>query len=267
MSETKLTLAEKLQEPFDPKSIGWKPQTAPKNGRALAAAYIDARDVMNRLDEVVGPENWSTTYELTPNGVVCHLAICVDGRWITKTDVGAFSKQAESGDKLKAAFSDALKRAGIQWGIGRYLYALPTAFADYDEKKKEFTRVPQLPKWALPYAQQENRERVPAAPPAPIETPEPEEAEPAPAPRQREIKLTLPEDSRKILLDQFHALERSWNAEKTKAWAGKILGRTLPADMHIGELTQHEADMLFVELDKLAKSKVAKKQPATSGAK
>ena len=40
-------------------------------------------------------------------------------------DVGAPSEQPDGGDRLKAAFSDALKRAAVKFGIGRYLYRLP----------------------------------------------------------------------------------------------------------------------------------------------
>lgn len=145
------TLHDKLCEPFPPSVIGWKPQKI-SGSRALAVAYIDARDVQNRLDRVVGPENWWARYELLGNGdrVICYLTIVVDGREITKTDVGGESDQPDVGDRLKAAFSDSLKRAAVQWGIGRYLYYLPTVWCDIDPASKQIASPPSLPSWALP---------------------------------------------------------------------------------------------------------------------
>lgn len=72
--------------------------------------------------------------------------------------------------------------------------------------------------------------------------------EPQPT-QSRQIVLTLPADSQKMLLDQLHKLDRSWYAEKTKAWASKVLGREIPANLHIGELSQEEADKLYAELE------------------
>ena len=71
-----------------------------------------------------------------------------------KTDVGSPSEQPDDGDKLKAAFSDALKRAAIKLGIGRYLYRLPRQWVDYDSQTKQFKAMPTLPAWALPAVKQ-----------------------------------------------------------------------------------------------------------------
>jgi len=142
--------AEMLADPFDPKELKFKPQMV-KNNRALAMPYIDARCVQDRLDEVVGVDGWQDRYEVLPDGsVVCTLRVRLGGRWITKTDVGSLSEQPDGGDRLKAAFSDALKRAAVKFGVGRYLYRLPATWVDYDPVKKQLTQAPQLPDWALP---------------------------------------------------------------------------------------------------------------------
>jgi hypothetical protein len=143
-----------LAAPFDPSEIHWKPQHVAGN-RALAVAYLDARAVMDRLDAVCGL-GWSDSYDVLPSGsVVCRLQIEVDGRTIVKTDVGSPSEQPDDGDKMKAAFSDALKRAAIKLGVGRYLYRLPKQWVDYDAQKKVLKTQPQLPAWALPAAKQQ----------------------------------------------------------------------------------------------------------------
>lgn len=115
-----------LSAPFPVETIHWRAQALSKNGSALALAYLDARDVMDRLDEVCGPAGWSTYNDETAKGrVLCKLSIKVDGEWITKTD-GAGDTAVEG---EKGGISDALKRAAVQWGIGRYLYDLSNVWA------------------------------------------------------------------------------------------------------------------------------------------
>jgi hypothetical protein len=138
-----------LAEPFDPAEVDWKPQ-AVKDNRALAVAYVDARTVMDRLDKVLGIGNWQTAYRQLAAGVVCRLSARIAGEWVSHEDVGSFSDQPDEGDKLKAAFSDALKRAAIHFAVGRYLYSLPKQWCDYDPHKRQFVKTPSLPAWALP---------------------------------------------------------------------------------------------------------------------
>lgn len=144
-----------LAAPFAPTEVKFKPQSV-KGNRALALAYVDARLVQDRLDSVLGVEGWQDEYQLLPDGsVMCKLTLHLGDRWITKMDVGSPSEQPDGGDRLKAAFSDALKRAAVKFGIGRYLYRLPATWTDYDPVKKQFTQLPQLTGFALPKPQRE----------------------------------------------------------------------------------------------------------------
>jgi hypothetical protein len=147
-TQTALTTA--LSAPFDVREVKFKPQSV-KGNRALALAYIDCRVIQDRLDDVLGVENWMDEYEiLTDGSVICRLKLKLNGEWVTKSDVGSPSEQPDQGDRLKAAFSDALKRAAVKFGIGRYLYRLPAVWTDYDSQKKQFSQTPQLPAWAIP---------------------------------------------------------------------------------------------------------------------
>src|SRR4051794_6256951 len=141
-----------LLDPFPPDKVGWKPQAVSKKGdSALAVAYIDARDVMDRLDAVVGVAGWRDCYAEHADGTVtCKLELKGGGEGGPKVDVGDESEQKEPGNRKKAAYSDALKRAAVKWGVGRYLYALPSLWCRYDAEKKQFTETPRLPAWALP---------------------------------------------------------------------------------------------------------------------
>jgi hypothetical protein len=136
-----------LSVPPPEKRISWKlqagykkdPQTN-KPTRGLVVAYIDARDVQDRLDQVVGAENWSDAYtvvEINPNrvSVECRLTVC----GVTKSDVGTGTKSGKDdpGDNLaKGAYSDALKRAAVKFGIGRFLYDLEKFYVDLDADGK-----------------------------------------------------------------------------------------------------------------------------------
>ena len=133
------SLTAALAEPFDPAEVRFKPAVVTGN-RALALAYVDARVVQSRLDEVLGVDGWQDDYECLPDGsVVCRLRLRMGGEWITKVDVGGPSEQPDGGDRLKAAFSDALKRAAVKFGVGRYLYRLPNQWMDYDPQRRQFS--------------------------------------------------------------------------------------------------------------------------------
>lgn len=114
-----------LAAEFPQDAVHWRVQGQPyeRNGShsAMALAYIDARDVMDRLDTVCGPGNWQNRYSETATGrVLCEIGICIDGAWVWKSD-GAGNTAVEG---EKGGISDALKRAAVLWGIGRYLYRL-----------------------------------------------------------------------------------------------------------------------------------------------
>lgn len=142
-------VARLLAEPFEADEVKWKPQ-AVSGSRAMAIAYVSSRAVMDRLDEVLGVGNWQTSFREIPDGIICRLRVKLNGDWADHEDVGGFSAQPDDGDKLKAAFSDALKRVAVHVGVGRYLYSLPRQWVDYDPQKKQFARAPELPTWANP---------------------------------------------------------------------------------------------------------------------
>jgi hypothetical protein len=135
---------------FSPSEVKFKPAIVSGN-RALALAYVDVRAIQDRLDTVCGVAGWQDSYRVLPDGaVVCRLRLKIGEQWITKVDVGSPSGQPDNGDRTKAAFSDALKRAAVKFGVGRYLYRLPRQWCDYDTQKREFVRIPALPAWAVP---------------------------------------------------------------------------------------------------------------------
>lgn len=127
---------DKLAERFHPKQVHWRIGQTRKRGdgyEGKVLAYLDARDVMDRLDSIVGPENWEDYYAETSSGrVICSLTLrCSDdGRKVTKSD-GAGSTGFEG---EKGAISDAFKRAAVKFGIGRYLYSIDAPWVTVNHK-------------------------------------------------------------------------------------------------------------------------------------
>lgn len=149
----------KLAEPFPASDVEWRVGRAgEKNGKvwAMCLAYITNRAIMERLDEAVGPENWCNEFREAPHGgVLCGISIRVDDGWVTKWD-GAENTDIEG---VKGGLSGSMKRAGVQWGIGRYLYNLEEGWANVHPNGAHSGKAdgkwfkwdpPELPTWALP---------------------------------------------------------------------------------------------------------------------
>lgn len=106
-----------LAAPFEPGEV----KQLPKGG--MKFDYITARTAMNRLDTVLGPENWWDEYVPLENSVICKLTIRLpDGSTVTKADAGGYAGMSDTGDDDKSGYSDAFKRAAAKFGVARYLY-------------------------------------------------------------------------------------------------------------------------------------------------
>ena len=88
---------------------------------ATALLYKTARTDMQLLDETVGADAWSCDYKEIKGNLFC--GITIDG--VTKWDCGIESREDNEGNEKKGEASDAFKRAGFRWGIGRELYTSP----------------------------------------------------------------------------------------------------------------------------------------------
>lgn len=122
------------------------------NKGAVLLLYKTARVDMRILDEVYGAMNWQRHHEVINNNLFCTISVwdSEKSQWVSKQDVGTESNaEAEKGQA-----SDAFKRAGFAWGIGRELYDAPFIFIQapidkydrftvkeikYDKEKREFT--------------------------------------------------------------------------------------------------------------------------------
>lgn len=108
----------KLNEPMPYK---WRVQNK-MGSQVLCVAYVDSRLVQDRLDEVVGKDNWQDDFKLINSNMYAGIGIREPGTndWVWKWDCGTESNT----EKEKGQASDAFKRAAVKWGIGRFLYAM-----------------------------------------------------------------------------------------------------------------------------------------------
>ncbi len=160
---------QELSAPFPAEDIEWRVARAgtTQNGVwCMVLAYITARAIMSRLDEVVGPENWKNTGQIVTEvrpgayAIQVGISILIGGEWVTKYDVS----EPTQVEPAKGGFSGAMKRAGAQWSVGRYLYHLDETFAEISDSGGKgwnranlperggvyYWKTPQLPAWALP---------------------------------------------------------------------------------------------------------------------
>lgn len=118
------TIMKELQKPLTAMDIDFRVgRSGMSNSGAWATlmAYKDSRVDMRRLDESTGGM-WSNTYKRDNKGILqCEISILMNGEWVSKVSNGTASQfESEKGE-----YSDAFKRAGFMWGIGRELYDLP----------------------------------------------------------------------------------------------------------------------------------------------
>lgn len=99
------------------------------NKGALALLYKTARTDMAVLDEVFGAGNWTNDYKEIKGNLYCGIAVYMTdtSNWVWRWDCGIESRE-DDGNEKKGEASDAFKRAGTRWGIGRELYTAPFIF-------------------------------------------------------------------------------------------------------------------------------------------
>lgn len=158
----------KLEEPFDPADLYYKPQAVNKaKDMAIAAAYCDPRAYSDRLNTIVGADKWSVSYQIStlapiagPNPEDWKNKFIYKGKvlvvaTLTIEGLGQHSntgeEEATNDNAITSASAQAFKRAATMFGLGRYLYDLPkNVWSPYDDKSRRITEPPALPDWAIP---------------------------------------------------------------------------------------------------------------------
>lgn len=159
-------MLQRLAAPFPESAVKWRAAMSGISGKGeayvLAVPYIDARAIQDRLDQVVGAENWMAEYRQgANNGTMCKLSLRINGQFVSKED-GADLSEIEP---IKGGISNSFRRAAVVWGIGRYLYKLNQMYGTvaengaYKGSAKDRTtgqwvnfrwNAPKLPAFAVP---------------------------------------------------------------------------------------------------------------------
>ena len=148
-----MDILEELSAPFPPDKIHWRVGATNKDKtKGLALAYLDARDVQERLDAVCSGL-WQVEHTWgVGNKVACRIGIFNEAieQWVWRGD-GAGATDVE-GDK--GSFSDSFKRAAVQWGVGRYLYDVESPWVQLKPQGKSYViderEYPRLQKLLVP---------------------------------------------------------------------------------------------------------------------
>ena len=170
----------RLSAPFPPEQVSWRVgSTTQDKSKGMALAYIDSRDVMQRLDEVCTPAGWQCLYPHVAGKTVCNIGIKIGDEWVWKAD-GAGDTDVEA---EKGALSDAFKRAAVKWGVGRYLYDIKSPWVAIEPAGRSYAITkPELGNLArmLAGSAAQARSTVPASSPAPRQEARPAKAEEPP---------------------------------------------------------------------------------------
>lgn len=131
-------IQDKLLAPFEDSDIEWRLQHVNKEkGFGIAVPYVTNRAIQQRLDKAVGADGWKNEYipwhsDGEKQSQLCGISIYFEDRkeWVTKYD-GAEDSDIEP---VKGGLSDSMKRAAVQWGVGRYLYSMGTVYVDVEKR-------------------------------------------------------------------------------------------------------------------------------------
>lgn len=135
------SLLDQLSVPFKPEHITWKPGRTTKEGdKCMAMAYADLRAYQDRLDDVCGLD-WGVEYQSWGDGrIIARLTIA----GVTRASTGEMEPQDEkNGMGGTVAEAQAFKRAAAMFGMGRYLYDLPSVWVDYDAQARKISKAGQ----------------------------------------------------------------------------------------------------------------------------
>ncbi|GAB4017294.1 Rad52/Rad22 family DNA repair protein [Spirosoma koreense] len=129
-----------LTAPLTAQEVEWRVQSQTKDGqKIIVVPYITNRCVMQRFDEQFGWAGWQNEINEIESGFLCTITVVLPGGEIVRKTDGASRTAVEP---VKGGISDAMKRAAVQFGLGRSLYDFPKVLIQTTDKY--------IPDWASP---------------------------------------------------------------------------------------------------------------------
>lgn len=164
MSEFTDDIKEQLREPFHPSAITWRIQTYRSDGEGvLLVPYLEKRAIIDRLDDVFGPDGWedelrliNTERTVTENedddkkqtvhrnellsGYIHSLTVHFGDEG--KTRSGSVTKQETAGltdgSAIKGGATQSLRRVATKFGIGNYIGEVGEQWADLKDSGEHY---------------------------------------------------------------------------------------------------------------------------------
>lgn len=237
---------------FEAHDVEWRAQKTGYNQRTKrpwiqVIPFITNRGVMARLDEACTPAGWRNEYQPAPSGqgVICGISIKIDGEWVTKWD-GAENTHVEP---IKGGLSAAMKRAAVQWGIGRYLYIIEAQYVELQQRGQHYIRSkkndkpewsgywddPKLPKWAVPGTKEEMPKNFKWVDPQDLEVIDPVKTAEEQAKAKAEAEAKAKEEARKRqdprVTKLQDLLEAKVNPEDRPIFMKSVINKQRPKSM------------------------------------
>ena len=231
-----------LREPFSPRDVDFRVQgrANEQTGKAAVVAFCDARAVQDRLDTVVGAGNWSFDWQpvVVDKGEVMVAKGTLTIFGVAKSDAGSASNFEQS----LGAVSHCFKRAAVHWGIGRYLYSVPSAWVSVEKGGRLSDATLNALRAKLPRPNGQHTVSSPAAPaPAPAEAMAAETAEPVedgPTVHATLAEIAAQRASAEVQLDLAEQISRAGynTVVAAQTWLKAVVGRHIaPSQLKRGE--------------------------------
>ena len=150
-----------LREPFPVKYLSWTVIATNKDsGDALVSPYVGRHHIMARFDDVLGPMNWQTGVQGQVGYLIKGIGIRFEKseEWVWRWEPGVYIAATDKNRRRIEVLGSAtvgLRRAAIEWGVGRYLKFITAQWVPYDAHAKKIREEPRIENitnwWALPY--------------------------------------------------------------------------------------------------------------------
>ena len=128
------TIFAALAAPLDPSRVSWRVgSTTGDESEALPSLTSTHGTYTTASISLSAPTSGNAATPMPSKKTVCEIGIKIGDEWVWKAN-GAGDSDIEA---EKGALSDALKRAAVVWGVGRYLYSLEAIWVELDVVEKD----------------------------------------------------------------------------------------------------------------------------------
>lgn len=229
-----------LSAPFDENTVSVKVQSYSRDRtKAMLVLYLAHVDVYTRLEQV--DPAWSS--EVVHQEFIVTDAQKGSGYFSVRVKLslkGSYRENSGEGDDPKSATSDAMKRAAMLFGVGRYLYDSEQVWIPFNEAQDKF-KVYSIAEYRAASRRSKSPTGQAAAPKTPLA------ANPAPpvAPKAPVAPMAKAPPTRASLGAQImaHAKTHGVTEQELSEWAQSLCNKASLKDLALVEMEMLLSDM------------------------